>query len=65
MENKFFSGVVKTLNVMAWVVLGVLTIGGVIGYVTDHQISVVHNENPPTISAAPVDMPTADNKSGG
>ncbi len=63
MENKFFSGVVKTLNVMAWVVLGVLTIGGVIGYVTDHQISVVHNENPPVVST--VEPVGAGNKDGG
>lgn len=63
MENKFFSGVIKTLNVMAWATLGVIAIGVAIAYFTDHQISVVHNENPSIVSTV---EPVGDgNKDGG
>lgn len=57
MENEYRkpSGVVrfivKSLNMMAWATLGIIAIGIVIAYVTDHQITIIHNENPPAASA--------------
>jgi len=62
----FYRVVVKGLNILAWITLCVLAIGIVIAYVTDHKLSIIHNENPPAISAAaPVSAPVAAEKSGG
>ena len=74
----FYRVIFKGLNLIAWATLGIIAIGIVIAYVTDHKLSIIHNENQPAVSAAPVaavplilpttpepaDMPTAI-KSGG
>ena len=43
--------VVKGLNILAWITLCVLAIGVVMSYLTDHQLSIIHNENPPAIES--------------
>lgn len=69
----FYRVIVKGLNIIAWATLGIIAIGIVIAYVTDHQITIIHNENPPAASTpepSPLFAPTvapvgAGNKSGG
>lgn len=56
MENGVVKFVVRGLNTIAWFVLGVIVIGVAIAYFTDHQITIVHNENPQAASAA-TDIP--------
>lgn len=63
MTMTFYRVIVRGLNILAWATLGIIAIGIVIAYATDHQITIIHNENPPAASTvAPVD---AENKSGG
>ncbi len=51
----FYRVIVKGLNIVAWATLGIIAIGIVIAYVTDHQVTIIHNENPPAASTvAPV-----------
>jgi len=60
--------VFKGLNILAWTILGIIAICIGIAYVTNHELSIIHNENPSAVSAAPAVVPaapTADNKSGG
>lgn len=49
MENKVVKFIVKSLNTMAWFVLGVIAIAACVAYATDHQITIVHNENLPAV----------------
>lgn len=57
MTMTFYRVIVRGLNILAWATLGIIAIGIVIAYVTDHQITIIHNENPPAA--------TATEKSGG
>ncbi len=45
----FYRIIVKGLNIIAWATLCIIAIGIIIAYVTDHQITIIHNENPPAI----------------
>ena len=57
----FYRVIVKVLNIIAWATLVIIAIGIVIAYVTDHKLSIIHNENQPAVSAAaaPVATPVA------
>ncbi len=56
----FYRVIVKVLNIIAWATLVIIAIGIVIAYVTDHKLSIIHNENPSAVStAAPVATPVA------
>lgn len=74
----FYRVTVKVLNIIAWATLCIIAIGIVISYVTDHKLTIIHDENPPAVSAAapadvsavvpadtPVAAPNAGNKIGG
>ncbi|KKN39143.1 hypothetical protein LCGC14_0746630 [marine sediment metagenome] len=66
----FYRVIVKGLNIVAWATLGIIAIGIVIAYVTDHKVTIIHNENPPAAStvapAASIVAPVgAGEKSGG
>jgi len=65
--GSFYRIIVKGLNIIAWSTLCIIAIGFVIAYVTDHKLSIIHDENQSAVSAAaaPVAAPVADNKSGG
>ena len=62
----FYRVIVKGLNIIAWATLGIIAIGIVISYVTDHKLTIIHNENPPAAIAGPAVAPVgAGEKSGG
>lgn len=57
MENEHGRGsgvmrfIIKGLNTIAWIVLSIIAIGIAVAYVTDHKLSIIHNENPPAIES--------------
>ena len=61
----FMRFIFKGLNLIAWTVLGIIAIGVAIAYVTDHDIAIIHNENPPAASTVAPAAPTTVEKSGG
>lgn len=47
----FYRFIVKGLNIMAWITLSIIAIGIAVAYVTDHKLSIIHNENPPAVES--------------
>ncbi|KKL86577.1 hypothetical protein LCGC14_1943300 [marine sediment metagenome] len=43
--------IIRGLNTIAWITLSIIAIGIVICYVTDHKLTIIHNENPPAIES--------------
>lgn len=46
----FYRVIVKGLNILAWITLSIIAIGIAVAYVTDHKLSIIHNENLPAAS---------------
>ena len=61
----FYRVIVKGLNIVAWATLGIIAIGIVIAYVTDHQVTIIHNENPPAASTVAPVAPVGDSEKYG